>query len=224
VTQRFGPDIVMMQDLFATVEARETMAEGAVLLRFYALSRETELLAAIDAVSAEAPFRHMMTPGGYTMSVAMTTCGSAGWVTDRKGYRYSPTDPISGKPWPPMPTPFRALAREAAEEAGYANFQPDSCLINRYEPGTKLSLHQDQDERDYSQPIVSVSLGLPATFLFGGPKRGDPTAKFPLQHGDIAVWGGPSRLFFHGVATLKEGTHPLLDRKRINLTFRRALD
>jgi alkylated DNA repair protein (DNA oxidative demethylase) len=220
----FGPDIVMMQDLFAAVEARETMAEGALLLRGFALSRETELLAAIDAVQAEAPFRHMMTPGGYTMSVAMTTCGSAGWVTDRKGYRYSPTDPISGKPWPPMPASFRALAREAAEEAGYANFQPDSCLINRYEPGTKLSLHQDQDEKDYRQPIVSVSLGLAATFLFGGPKRGDPTAKFPLQHGDIAVWGGPSRLFFHGVATLKDGTHPLLDRKRINLTFRRALD
>jgi alkylated DNA repair protein (DNA oxidative demethylase) len=213
----------MMQDLFAALEARETMAEGAVLLRGFALSCETELLAAIDAVSAEAPFRHMMTPGGYTMSVAMTTCGSAGWVTDRKGYRYSPTDPVSGKPWPPMPTPFRALARKAAEEAGYANFRPDSCLINRYEPGTKLSPHQDQDEKDYRQPIVSVSLGLPATFLFGGPKRGDPTAKFPLQHGDIAVWGGPSRLFFHGVATLKEGDHPRLGRKRINLTFRRAL-
>ncbi len=212
----------MMPDLFA--ESRETMAEGAVLLRGTALSRETALLAAIEAVAAEAPFRHMMTPGGFTMSVAMTTCGSAGWVTDRKGYRYSPTDPLSGRPWPPMPASFRALATQAAEEAGYIGFQPDSCLINRYEPGTKLSLHQDQDENDYSQPIVSVSLGLPATFLFGGPKRGDPTAKFPLVHGDIAVWGGPSRLFFHGVATLKDGMHPLLGRKRINLTFRRALE
>ena len=211
----------MMQDLFA--ETRETMALGAVLLRGYALSREGELLAAIEAVAAEAPFRHMMTPGGYTMSVAMTTCGSAGWVTDRKGYRYSTSDPESGKPWPPMPASFLALARAAAEDAGYADFQPDSCLINRYAPGTKLSLHQDQDEQDYSQPIVSVALGLPATFLFGGPKRGDPTAKFPLSHGDIAVWGGPSRLFFHGVATLKEGDHPLLGRKRINLTLRRAL-
>ncbi len=212
----------MMPDLFA--ESRETMAEGAVLLRGTALSRETALLAAIEAVAAEAPFRHMMTPGGFTMSVAMTTCGSAGWITDRKGYRYSPTDPLSGKPWPQMPASFRALATEAAKEAGYIGFQPDSCLINRYEPGTKLSLHQDQDERDYSQPIVSVSLGLPATFLFGGPKRGDPTAKFPLVHGDIAVWGGPSRLFFHGVGTLKDGIHPLLGRKRINLTFRRALE
>jgi alkylated DNA repair protein (DNA oxidative demethylase) len=210
-----------MHDLFA--ETREPMAPGALLLRGYALPRETDLLAAIEAVAAEAPFRHMMTPGGYTMSVAMTTCGTAGWVTDRKGYRYSPTDPVSGKPWPPMPASFRALAREAAEEAGYADFLPDSCLINRYEPGNKLSLHQDQDEQDYSQPIVSVSLGLPATFLFGGPQRGDPAGKFPLQHGDIAVWGGPSRLFFHGVATLKDGEHPRLGRKRINLTFRRAL-
>jgi alkylated DNA repair protein (DNA oxidative demethylase) len=211
-----------MPDLFT--EPREAMAPGAVLLRGFALPRETELLAAIETVAAEAPFRHMMTPGGYTMSVAMTTCGSAGWVTDRKGYRYSRTDPLSGKPWPAMPASFRALATEAAADAGYADFAPDSCLINRYEPGTKLSLHQDQDEKDYSQPIVSVSLGLPAIFLFGGPKRADPTARFPLQHGDIAVWGGPSRLFFHGVATLKDGDHPLLGRKRINLTFRRALE
>jgi alkylated DNA repair protein (DNA oxidative demethylase) len=210
-----------MQDLFA--EPRESMAEGAVLLRGYALPRETALLAAIDAVTAAAPFRNMVTPGGYTMSVAMTTCGKVGWVTDRKGYRYSPTDPMTGKPWPPMPDSFRTLAIEAAAEAGYPDFNPDSCLINRYEPGTKLSLHQDRDEQDMRQPIVSVSLGLPATFLFGGPKRGDPTRKYPLSHGDIAVWGGPSRLFFHGVATLKDGDHPLLGRKRINLTFRRAL-
>jgi alkylated DNA repair protein (DNA oxidative demethylase) len=211
----------MMPDLFA--EPRERMAPGAVLLRGYALSREAELLAAIEAVSAEAPFRHMVTPGGYAMSVAMTTCGAVGWVSDRRGYRYSPTDPASGMAWPPMPASFRALATGAAAEAGYADFQPDSCLINRYEPGTKLSLHQDQDEQDFSQPIVSVSLGLKATFLFGGPQRGDPAAKFALQHGDLAVWGGPSRLFFHGVATLKDGAHPLLGRKRINLTFRRAL-
>jgi alkylated DNA repair protein (DNA oxidative demethylase) len=211
----------MMPDLFA--EPRERMAPGAVLLRGYALSREAELLAAIEAVSAEAPFRHMVTPGGYAMSVAMTTCGAVGWVSDRGGYRYSPTDPASGMAWPPMPASFRALATGAAAEAGYADFQPDSCLINRYEPGTKLSLHQDQDEQDFSQPIVSVSLGLKATFLFGGPQRGDPAAKFALQHGDLAVWGGPSRLFFHGVATLKDGAHPLLGRKRINLTFRRAL-
>jgi alkylated DNA repair protein (DNA oxidative demethylase) len=209
------------QDLFAA--PRENMAEGAVLLRGYALPREAALLTAIDAVTAAAPFRHMTTPGGYTMSVAMTTCGDVGWVTDRKGYRYSPVDPTTGRPWPPMPDAFRTLAAEAATEAGYPGFDPDSCLINRYEPGTRLSLHQDQDEEDMRQPIVSVSLGLPATFLFGGPKRGDPTTKYPLSHGDIAVWGGPSRLFFHGVASLKDGRHPLLGRKRINLTFRRAL-
>jgi DNA oxidative demethylase len=211
----------MMHDLFTP--SRETMAQGAVLLRGYALPREAELLAGIEAVAAEAPFRHMVTPGGYAMSVAMTTCGEVGWVTDRAGYRYSPTDPMTGKPWPPMPACFRELANEAAAASGYPGFRPDSCLINRYEPGTKLSLHQDQDEQDFTQPIVSVSLGLPATFQFGGPKRSDPTAKYPLQHGDIAVWGGRSRLFFHGVATLKDGEHPLLGRKRINLTFRRAL-
>jgi alkylated DNA repair protein (DNA oxidative demethylase) len=153
----------------------------------------------------------------------MTTCGAVGWITDRKGYRYSPVDPLSGKPWPTMPASFRALAVGAATEAGYVGFQPDSCLINRYEPGTKLSLHQDQDEQDFNQPIVSVSLGLKATFLFGGAERRDSAAKFALQHGDVAVWGGPSRLFFHGVATLKDGEHPELGRKRINLTFRRAL-
>jgi alkylated DNA repair protein (DNA oxidative demethylase) len=199
------------------------MADGAVLLRGFALAHETEILSGIDAVVAAAPFRNMVTPGGFTMSVAMTTCGNVGWVSDRSGYRYSPTDPLTGNPWPAMPDRFLQLAAEAAAEAGYTDFTPDSCLINRYEPGTRLSLHQDKDERDYTQPIVSVSLGLPATFQFGGPKRTDPTAKHRMQHGDVAVWGGPSRLFFHGVAALKDGEHPLLGRKRINLTFRRAL-
>jgi alkylated DNA repair protein (DNA oxidative demethylase) len=211
----------MTPDLFA--EPRVSMAAGAVLLRGFALPREAELVAALEAVSVEAPFRHMTTPGGYTMSVAMTTCGSVGWVSDRNGYRYSPADPATSKPWPPMPACFRALATEAAAAAGYPGFQPDSCLINRYEPGNKLSLHQDQDEEDMRQPIVSVSLGLPAVFLFGGPRRGDPTTRYPLAHGDVAVWGGPARLHFHGIAALKDGTHPLLGRKRINLTFRRAL-
>lgn len=211
----------MMRDLFAA--PREAMAEGAVLLRGRALPFEAEILAAIEAIVAEAPFRNMVTPGGFTMSVAMTSCGPVGWVTDRAGYRYSPTDPESRRPWPEMPASFRTLAAEAAAEAGYPGFQPDSCLINRYTPGTRLSLHQDRDERDLTRPIVSVSLGLPATFLFGGPNRGDPTAKFPMQHGDVAVWGGPARLFFHGVAPLKDGDHPRLGRKRINLTFRKAL-
>ena len=211
----------MMRDLFAA--PREAMADGAVLLRGFALAHETEILSGIDAVVAAAPFRNMVTPGGFTMSVAMSTCGTVGWVTDRSGYRYSPTDPLTGQPWPAMPAAFLMLAVEAAAAAGYADFAPDSCLINCYAPGTRLSLHQDKDERDYSQPIVSVSLGLPATFQFGGLNRTDPTTKIPMQHGDIAVWGGPSRLFFHGVAPLKDGEHPLLGRKRINLTFRRAL-
>jgi alkylated DNA repair protein (DNA oxidative demethylase) len=211
----------MMHDLFAT--AREIMAEGAVLLRGRALPREAAILAGIAAVAAAAPFRRMMTPGGYTMSVAMTACGAVGWVTDRSGYRYAPTDPQSGRPWPAMPAAFRELAGAAAAEAGYPGFAPDSCLVNRYEPGTRLSLHQDKDERDFSQPIVSVALGLPATFLFGGLKRNDPTAKYALRHGDVVVWGGPARLRYHGVAPLKDGEHPAFGRCRVNLTFRRAL-
>lgn len=209
-------------DLFAA-PVREPIGDGAFLLRGFALPMQGKILAALDAVADAAPFRNMVTPGGFTMSVAMTSCGPVGWVTDRTGYRYDPADPTTGKPWPPMPTAFRELAGNAAGEAGYPGFDPDSCLINRYEPGTRLSLHQDKDERDFSQPIVSVALGLPATFRFGGAERTDPTAKYTLQHGDVVVWGGPSRLRYHGVAPLKDGEHPLLGRRRINLTFRRAL-
>ena len=202
---------------------REEIAPGAVLLRGRALVPEDEILAALDLVVAAAPFRQMTTPGGFVMSAAMTSCGTAGWVTDRAGYRYDRSDPETGRPWPVMPESFRRLAGEAAAEAGYADFVPDSCLVNRYRPGARLSLHQDKDERDFSRPIVSVSLGLPATFQFGGLKRADPVAKYRLQHGDVAVWGGPSRLFHHGVLALKEGEHPKLGRQRINLTFRAAL-
>lgn len=198
------------------------MADGAVLLRGFARPVEAELLAAISEIEAQAPFRRMFTPGGHQMSVAMTNCGNAGWVTDRSGYRYDGIDPESGKPWPAMPSVLRELAESAAGEAGFAGFVPDACLINRYEPGAKMSLHQDRDEKDYSAPIVSVSLGLPAIFLFGGPRRSDKTQRYRLAHGDVVVWGGPSRLFFHGVAALADGEHPLLGRKRINLTFRRA--
>jgi len=212
----------MMQDLFTALPARESMAEGAVLLRGHALPLEEELLASIAAVSEAAPFRRMTTPGGFVMSVAMTNCGTAGWVTDRTGYRYAAADPETGRPWPAMPAAFERLAAEAAAEAGYLGFAPDSCLINRYEPGTRLSLHQDKDERDYAHPIVSVSLGLPATFQFGGLARNAPTEKYPLQHGDVVVWGGPARLRYHGIAPLKDGEHPKLRRRRVNLTFRRA--
>jgi alkylated DNA repair protein (DNA oxidative demethylase) len=217
----------MTNDLFDDTDiqapAREDMAAGAVLLRGRALARESELLAALNAIAAAAPFRHMVTPGGFAMSVAMTNCGAAGWVTDRTGYRYAPDDPETGKPWPAMPASFLALATAAAADAGYPDFVPDSCLINRYEPGSRLSLHQDRNERDLAHPIVSVSLGLPATFQFGGLKRTDTVKKYALRHGDIAVWGGPSRLRYHGVSMLKDGEHPRLGRRRINLTFRRAL-
>jgi alkylated DNA repair protein (DNA oxidative demethylase) len=164
----------------------------------------------------------MSTPGGLEMSVAMTNCGTAGWVTDRRGYRYAPQDPVTGEPWPPMPPVFRELARGAAAAAGYPGFEPDACLLNRYLPGARLSLHQDRDEKDFSHPIVSVSVGLPAIFLFGGPKRTDKARRIALAHGDVAVWGGPSRLFHHGVLALKDGEHPALGRRRFNLTLRRA--
>jgi DNA oxidative demethylase len=202
--------------------SRETIAEGAVLLRGFARPVEDELIAALREMVAQAPFRHMLTPGGHQMSVAMTNCGSAGWVTDRSGYRYDTIDPESKKPWPPMPLSFLALAKQAALEAGFDNFATDACLINRYQPGARMSLHQDRDEGDFGAPIVSVSLGLPATFLFGGLKRNDKTTRYRLEHGDIAVWGGPARLVFHGVAPLADGEHAVLGRQRINLTFRKA--
>ncbi len=215
-----------MHDLFddqqQTEAAREPLGPGAVLLRGYCLGAEGALLAALRQVTDAAPFRRMVTPGGHTMSVAMTKCGAAGWVTDRTGYRYDAVDPLSGRSWPPMPQAFRALATAAAADAGFEGFDPDACLINRYEPGAKLSLHQDRDEKAFDSPIVSVSLGLPATFLFGGLKRADPQRRVPLKHGDVVVWGGPSRLAYHGVLPLKDGEHPLLGRRRINLTFRRA--
>ena len=199
------------------------MAEGAVLLRGFARPAEGELLAALREIERTAPFRRMFTPGGHQMSVAMTNCGCYGWVTDRGGYRYDGADPESGRPWPEMPAVFRELAESAAREAGFAGFAPDACLINRYEPGARMSLHQDRDEKDFSAPIVSVSLlGLPAIFLFGGMKRSDKPQRYRLEHGDVVVWGGPSRLFFHGIAPLADGEHPLLGRRRINLTFRKA--
>jgi alkylated DNA repair protein (DNA oxidative demethylase) len=202
--------------------SREAMAEGAVLLRGFARSFEAELLPALRAIVTQAPFRHLITPGGHTMSVAMTNCGSVGWVSDRTGYRYDPTDPESRQPWPAMPPVLRALAAAAAEDAGFNGFASDACLINRYVPGAKLSLHQDKDELDFGAPIVSVSLGLPAVFLFGGPERADKTVRYRLEHGDVVVWGGPSRLFFHGVAPLADGEHAVMGRQRINLTFRKV--
>lgn len=213
----------LMRDLFDQLEPVEILAPGAVLMHGFALADEDAILKSVADVSTAAPFRHMVTPGGYRMSVAMTNCGQAGWVTDKSGYRYSAEDPETGKPWPAMPETFRNLAENAARQAGYDDFSPDACLINRYEPGAKLSLHQDKDERDFTNPIVSVSLGLPATFQFGGLKRNDPITKYPLHHGDVVVWGGPSRLFHHGILALKDGEHDKVGRVRLNLTFRKAL-
>ncbi|CAN5391403.1 DNA oxidative demethylase AlkB [soil metagenome] len=216
----------MTGDLFADLtpanQPDEVLDEGAMLLRGFALPVADLLLRDIDAVVAQAPWRHMITPGGFRMSVAMTNTGPLGWVSSSRGYRYDPIDPESGQPWPALPESFRTLARDAAAKAGFPAFAPDACLINRYDPGTKLSLHQDRDERDRLAPIVSVSLGLPATFLWGGLKRSDPTRKYRVEHGDVVVWGGPSRFVFHGVSPVKGGVHPLLGNQRINITFRKA--
>jgi len=193
-----------------------------MLLRAFAVGGEAALLEDLQTVLTHAPLRHMVTPGGYRMSVAMTNCGALGWVTDRTGYRYDAIDPESGKPWPRIPDSFVRLAAGAAAQAGFERFVPDACLINRYQPGSRLSLHQDRNERDFSEPIVSVSLGLPAVFLFGGLRRGEKANRVPLEHGDVVVWGGPARMRYHGVLPLKQGHHPLLGNRRVNLTFRRA--
>jgi alkylated DNA repair protein (DNA oxidative demethylase) len=206
-------------DLFG-LPAQERIGEGVVLLR--GLARDPAILAAVRGVQQAAPPRRMTTPGGYSMSVAMTSCGELGWVTDRGGYRYDPIDPASGRAWPAMPVLLRALATRAAAAAGFDGFAPDSCLINLYEPGARLSLHQDRNERDFAQPIVSVSLGLPAVFLLGGLARGDAACPIALAHGDVLVFGGPARLFHHGVKPLKAGEHPATGACRINLTFRKA--
>lgn len=200
-----------------------SLGSGAVVLRRFARDTDTALIAAIQAIVAQAPLRHMITPGGYRMSVAMTSCGQVGWVSGRSGYRYDPIDPLTGRAWPALPAALLDIARRAAADAGFENFSPDTCLINCYEPGTRLALHQDRNERDASAPIVSVSLGLPAVFLFGGMQRSDRPQRYRLEHGDVAVWGGPARFAFHGIAPLADGHHALLGNKRINVTFRKAL-
>ena len=212
-----------MLDLFADEEPwQESLATGAVILRRFALAHTADLLKGIEQVVSQSPLRQMVMSGGYIMSVAMTNCGDVGWTTDSSGYLYSPRDPQTGLRWPVMPAAFAALCHGAAVAAGYADFRPDACLINRYVPGAKLSLHQDKDEADLRAPIVSVSLGLPAIFQFGGLKRNDPLQRVMLEHGDVVVWGGASRLFYHGVSALKPGHHPATGECRYNLTFRQA--
>jgi DNA oxidative demethylase len=213
----------MMLDLFEDESRDVPLAEGAVLLCAFARSVEGALVAALQSVVSCAPFRRMITPGGRRMSVAMTNCGRVGWVSDRAGYRYDARDPESGRSWPEMPRAFCDLSMQAAEQAGFPGFASDACLINRYDPGARLSLHQDKDEKDFDAPIVSVSLGLPAVFLFGGTGRSDPPRRVSLAHGDVVVWGGPARLRYHGVLPLEGGVHPLLGACRLNLTFRKAL-
>lgn len=212
----------MTADLFDTDLRTEPLAPGAAVLRGFARAGDAALLADLAHVTGAAPFRHMLTPNGLRMSVAMTNCGALGWVSDKTGYRYDPADPETGRPWPCLPASFLLLASDAAAQAGFEGFVPDACLVNRYEPGARLSLHQDRDERDFGAPIVSVSLGLPAVFLFGGGSRSDKALRVPLAHGDVVVWGGPARLRYHGVLALKDGRHPLLGPRRINLTFRKA--
>jgi len=213
----------MIGDLFEADGADLQLEPGAMVLGGFAQRFEAPCVAALRQVVEIAPFRHMVTPGGHRMSVAMTNCGAVGWVSARTGYRYEGYDPETGRPWPAMPEVFADLAVEAAARAGFDGFAPDACLVNRYEPGAKLSLHQDRDERDLSAPIVSVSLGLPAVFLFGGLRRADRPRRVPLVHGDVVVWGGPARLRYHGVVPLEAGHHALMGPYRINLTFRRAV-
>lgn len=198
------------------------LGAGVALLLRFALALEDRLLSDLERIATRARFRHMVTPGGFRMSVAMTNCGPLGWVSDERGYRYSPLDPESSEPWPAMPRSFHELATRAAEAAGFPEFEPDACLVNRYEPGARLSLHQDKDESDFTAPIVSVSLGLPAVFLLGGLTRQTRPERVPLTHGDVVVWGGPARLRYHGVAPIKDGHHPFFGAFRINLTFRKA--
>jgi alkylated DNA repair protein (DNA oxidative demethylase) len=213
---------MMIGDLFEAEREDVSLAPGAIVLRGFAQPLEGPLLAALGRVVERAPFRYMVTPGGHRMSVAMTNCGAMGWVTDRTGYRYDRRDPDSGHRWPAMPDVFAGLAAQAAARAGFDGFAPDACLVNRYEPGTRLSLHQDKNERDFEAPIVSVSLGLPAVFLFGGLRRADRARRVPLTHGDVVVWGGSARLRYHGVLPIEPGHHPLMGGHRINLTFRKA--
>lgn len=208
--------------LFDAPAPDQRLGSAAWVLRGFALPFVRELLPAIEVIAATSPFRHMVTPGGFTMSVAMTNCGTLGWTTDRRGYRYTRVDPETGAPWPAMPGVFARLATQAAKAAGFHGFEPDACLVNRYVPGARLSLHQDRDERDFDAPIVSVSLGMQAVFLFGGHARTNPAARVTLHHGDVVAWGGEDRLRYHGILPLEDDPHPLLGSQRINFTFRKA--
>ena len=220
-------------DLFGSpVEQQVHIAEGAMLLRQFvqqnknALLDETTVLADLNCILENSPLRKMTTASGFTMSVAMTNCGKLGWVSGSNGYMYSSIDPETAQPWPAMPPALLEAATRIARQAGYPGFLPDACLINRYLAGAQMGLHQDRDEKDFSQPIVSLSIGLSARFIIGGldsaAGRNAHTQSVVLKHGDAIVFGAAARLMFHGVLSLKPGHHPLVGNSRINLTFRVA--
>ncbi|MDN7127534.1 DNA oxidative demethylase AlkB [Pseudidiomarina terrestris] len=214
----------MQHDLFSTNGSPEiiSLGEQSALLRGYALPWERHLLKAIDTITSQAFWRRLQTPGGRAMSVQTTNSGSWGWHSDKQGYRYVGTDPLTEKPWPELPAEVIGLAKNAAAHVGFSEFIADACLINRYQPGTQMGLHQDRDEYSFEHPIVSVSLGLPARFLWGGLQRSDRPSRIELRHGDVVVWGGVDRLRYHGIAKVADGYHPQLGAQRINLTLRRA--
>lgn len=202
----------------------EVYGQDVHILRGLALPYVDDIMRAlINQIKPQSPLRHMTTPGGYSMSVAMTNCGQRGWETSRSGYQYTAIDPLTNQPWPDMPATFMTLAQVAANKAGFVNFRPDSCLINEYQAGSKMSLHQDKDEADLAAPIVSVSLGLSARFLLGGFTRQDKAVRIALHHGDVMVWGRSDRLRFHGILPIKAALHSVTGDCRINLTFRKAL-
>jgi len=209
-------------DLFSHTSTDKIAYDELIYLPGFAIAQQRQLLDDLSSVLVAAPLRQMMTPMGFAMSVATSSCGALGWVSDAAGYRYSSIDPLTHAPWPPMPDSFFELAQTAAAMAGYADFQPDACLMNQYKIGTKMGLHQDKNEQDFTQPIVSVSLGIPARFQFGGKQRSDKPMQLMLHHGDVLVWGGHARLHYHGIMTVQPNTHPLLGSTRINLTFRKA--
>ena len=213
----------MTADFFSDqMESQVMLAKGAYWLRGFALPQADTICAMLIEHLKNYPPQQMMTPMGYSMSVRTTSFGEFGWVSSKQGYGYAVKNSFTNESWPPIPESFFDLAQRAANQAGYVNFKPDTCLINVYEIGDKMGLHQDKDEADFSKPIVSVSLGLPVIFQFGGLTRTAKTLKVPLSHGDVVVWGADSRLCFHGVLPLKAGTHGTLGQRRINLTFRKA--
>jgi DNA oxidative demethylase len=210
-------------DLFENIQPNKLEVDkDAYYLSGYALTNEKALIIDLHEVLSQASLRQMMTKMGFYTSAAMTNCGQLGWVSDRKGYRYEALNPLTGKSWPAMPVSFFQLAQNAALEAGFSDFKPDACLINQYKVGASMGLHQDKNELDFTQPILSVSLGIPAIFKFGGLSRSDKPIKIRLTHGDIVVWGGDARLNYHGIIPLQPNNHAVLGPYRYNLTFRKA--